>query len=307
MTRGSGEAYNQHEMDKKDTSNALSLESLFRAAFLRTKERLLSYILAFLFNILITIGITLIFGLLAAILVLPFTLAKNYVMAFTWGGILLILFVGVMVYVSTWLNLLLTQILIQNEKKGVIETFKSLRPYVPGYIWLTLLNGLFFLGLLPLGFLSVFIIYLFWGFWNSFTVFVYLTEHRKGMQNLWASKDMINTNFWGIFFRLALISLATILISMLLSMTSKDNGLSSLLYILFSILSVPFVISYRYEIFKHTKRIDHPKTPKVWIILSVIGFILFLLSVVAIVSTLGADAPKYFEKYQNAPSTPYKI
>lgn len=287
---------------KQQNSDPMSLENLFKAAFNRTKDRFLSYFLAFLFNMLIG-GVAIVAALLVgAILVVPFAMSKNFMMAGIWGGIVGVAFIIAMIYISSWMTLLFTQIMIQEEKKGVIETFKSLKPRVGGFIIFSLLSGLFMIGLLPLGLISLFIIPILWGVWNSFSAFVYLEENKKGLENLWVSRAIFNTSFWGNFFKLVLVSLALMIISMGLSFSSRDNSLGGLLYFLISIVSVPFMISYKYEMYKNAKeQVKGAVTkPKIWIVLSIIGYILIGVLGAAAISV--ASSQKTFPSYPKMPS-----
>jgi hypothetical protein len=229
-------------------------------------------------------------------------MAKNIMMASIWGGIVGIAFIVAMVYLSSWMTLLFTQVIIQEEKRGVVETFKSLQPRVPGFIWFSLLSGLFFVGLLPFGFLSLFIVLILWGLWNSFGAFVYLEENKKGLDNLWVSKAIFNTNFWGNFFKLILVSLAIMVLSMGLTFSSRNNGVGGLLYFIVSLVSVPFMISYKYELYKSAKINvkGAVSKPKIWIALSVIGYILLIVGGYAAISF--ASSQKSFPTPPKLPS-----
>jgi len=276
------------------------LENLFRLSWQRTTSRFLSYFLV----ILLSFG----FGLLAVGIVLVAFLLVGITAAFkipaltvTLGILLGIIALLFFVYVGSWLQLAVVAVLIQEEPLGALETVRKVRPLVWGFVWLNLISAVFYLGLLPLGIVSLSVVLLLWAFWGSFSSLVYLRYRKKGLQNVWASRYLIRQRFWGILGRVAIVYTGAFVVSLGLSQIGSE-GVSNLPSLLVNLLVTPFAISLKYEMFSLLTPPTEVKTPKVWLGLSILGWVLTIIVLVASFSALANlinnfnSLPKDWEK-----------
>ncbi len=261
-----------HELGK-----AWELEHLIKKAFARTKERFLSYFLAVVLsigiNIAVLLGVALIGGL--GFLLLN-SLTKSGFIIGTVGTIMALAAVISLMYVSAWNSLSITNTIIGREKKGVIQSFKDMRPLVWAYVGFSLLSGLFFLGLMPFSVLSFMVIFVLWSLWSSFSTFVFLTTHHRGLNVLWASKAIISQKFWTVVGRGLLVFGAIWFVSTLL-IGNGDNTAGAFASLLFSMLTAPFAMSFWFEMFSLLKHPTTVRQPTIWMILAIIGYILMAL------------------------------
>ena len=257
------------------------IESLFRKAFGRTKERFLSYIIATIIQYAIVFASLFILVLVLALLG-GFLFTLHTSLGTMLGGLLVIagIIVGTafMIYISSWSQLTLTAIIIQKKNLGAIETFKQVRPQVWSFVWYNIALNLFLLGLLPFGIISFGLILVLWLFWNVFAVFVFLEQKKTGLDNLWTSRAMVKQNFWAIIGRLVLVFVLFYVIA--LSLASVDNTVAGIANFLISIAFGPFAVSYMYEIYKLLKVPQKVIRPKGWIGLSAVGYIIVVIMLV---------------------------
>lgn len=272
------------------------LEGLFKRAFERTKERFVSYLLTWVVSFGIGILIILLSLLAVGVAVLLYVLTKSVVLTVFFGIFATIVFYFALVFSTSWISLATVSVLVSEEKLGAFDTLKKVKPLVWGYFWMSVLIGLFFVGLLPWGVLTLGVVLILWSFWATFATFVYLTTQKKGLQNLWVSRQMFLQRAWGIFGRLLLVNLGFVAINMFLSMGGGKNGLSSGLSFLFGILASPFLVSFSYEIFKNLDVPNEVKKPRVWVVFSVLGWILTVLLFVGLIFLAASQGPALFQK-----------
>jgi hypothetical protein len=284
----------------------LGIEELMKAAFVRTKDRFLSYILAYLLAFLIGLGA----GAGIALLV-----GVNFLVWFGTKSMLLTMIISLvsgvagilgLIYIGSWTGLAIIASIISPQKMGVTEYFKSVKPYVWDYYWVSVISCLFLLGLLPFGFLSLFIIYLLWAVWGAFQAFVFLDRKEKGLQNLFISKAIVSSDFWGVLLRIAVLYIAyyAILYVMSLAQTSSKEG-SAILGVFSFIVSLfagPFILSYLYELYRNLPQPTQVGSNTVWKILSVVGGIIMIIGLIAGGSALIQNGPKLLEQMQNSKS-----
>lgn len=273
-------------MDAK--SSGWQIENLVKSAFIRTKERFLSYFLALLVNGGIMIVILAAFLIIGAALYFAYSLTNSFILGIILGAVFLVFFLAVWFYIGSWLQLTLVQIIIQDQKKGAIETLKETKPLAWEYFKFNLLVALFIWGLFVFGLLSLGIIFVLWAFWSMFIAFAYLRQRKKGLDNLWVSKQMIGQKFWGIVWRMMLINIAILLLQVGVGFDDRYGGIVATVI---SLLSGPFVIAYTYEMYKNLQVPEAVKKPKIWIILSVIGWILLAVVIFITFSYLSSLLP----------------
>ncbi|MCL5004020.1 MAG: hypothetical protein M1352_01985 [Patescibacteria group bacterium] len=261
------------------------MESLFRAALARTKERFVSYF----FAAILSLGLYLALAL-AALLSLIIIVIVSAVFKFWLITVLLLLvIVGILAsvcfYVSAWANLSLTKVLIDPSKVKALDSYRQTRPLIWGFVWFLFLCSLFTVGLAPFGLFSLGIIFLLWGFWNSFSVFVYLEKGKRGLSVLWTGRALINRRFWPVAGRITLIYLAVYLVFLVVSL-SRAGFLESLVYAALTFLVQPFLISFTYELYKNCETGVESKAPAFWLILSIVGWILLSVGIYFVISAL---------------------
>lgn len=264
--------------DSKIASDPWQIESLIRSAWKRTLDRFVSYFLAIALSVVIFIAVFLVCGLAAAALI--GLSAAISLPQFPFLIVILVSLVGylVLLYVGSLSNLLVIEVIIREDKAGVMETLAKVRPLVWDYVWLSFLMSLFLGGLFIWGVLSLFIIFILWSVWGSFMTFVFLEKRKKGLTNLWLSKAMVAQKFWGIVGRLLLVNVAAFIISSILA--SSKNSVLELGSVLVSLIIQPFLISFSYEMYRIIPDHDTYKSPKGWIVMSVLGWVLGVLAIV---------------------------
>jgi MFS family permease len=229
------------------------------------------------------IGVIILILLAAGLIAILYGVTKSVLVVGVLGFVIGIGSYVAFIYVSSWTALATISVLTREEKLGVGATFEKVRPMVWGYFWMSFLAGLFMIGLMPWGILSFGVVFILWALWSSFLPFVYLKFQKKGLQSLWISRQMFRQNPWGIFGRLFLINFAVFAVSFLISLSggSGKNNITSGFSILFSAVTAPLALSFSYEMFLN---LEYPKeevkTPTVWVVFSVLGFVLTILLVV---------------------------
>lgn len=284
------------EKKEKNASASFEIERLLRSAFTRTKNRFVSYILTMVLFWLISIASFAVFIILALIIALILSMIKITAVTIVVAGIGILAAYILCVYISAWGHLAMVQVLIENIT--AMEALKKVKPLIWGYFIYTFFLGLFILGLAPFGILSLGIIFVLWGVWNMFGVFVYLDYKKVGLQNLWHSRALVNSQFWGVVLRLGIVYVAFYMIIFLFAMTGKDNGLAKTVIVLLSFFSAPFITSYLYEMYITLKTDVKVAASKVWVGLSILGGILMILGVIALTNVAITQGPALMKVIQ---------
>lgn len=278
----------------------LSIEQLISAAFNRTKERFLPYLLAAIFGVGLVIAAMLAMGLLAGVVFLLWLGTKSTVIAGIFGTIALIASIAGFIYIQSWLSLSIVYTLIAKQRVSVTDAFKTMRPLITGYIWVSIVNFLLLFGLLPFGIVTIFILFLVWAVWSTFTVYVYIEKRMHGLDNLFMSKAIISKNFWGFVFRIVIIYVLYLLVAFVIQAIGRESSaLSGIIYMIFSFLAGPFMISYMYEMYHN---FEHPKdvgSKQIWIILSAVGWVIMIIGIFTFSSFIGREIPKIQQEFIN--------
>ncbi len=275
--------------------NSWQIEQLIKRAFIRTKDRFISYFLAIIVAVLIFLATFILFGI-AAIPAIVLIKAQPMIAAIM-GVILAVGFIVALAYIGSWVTLAHVAILIQEPKQGVMETFKSVRDRVWGYVWLSIIVGLFIYGLIPLGILTLGLVLILWAVWGSFTLFIYLEKKKKGLANVWHSRALVSQKFWGIVWRVIVMYVGVLVLQFALAFGTQNTSVAALGGIgsgIISIFSGPFITSFLYEMYHMMKEPKEVKTPKVWIGLSILGWVLGLVLVVSLATIIPPFIQKNF-------------
>lgn len=276
------------------------LENLIKRAFERTKERFLSYFLTWVASFAFVLGVMVILLLAIGLIAVIYGITKSALLVVLLSIVLTIAFYVALIFVTSWISLATISVLIDDKKLGVGETFSKVKPLVWGYFWMNLLVSLFFFGLLPWGILSLSAVLILWAFWASFVAFAYLKFQKRGLQSLWISRQMFLARGWGIFGRMVIVNLAVFAIGFLFSFSLR-NAAGRGLSFLCSIVTGPFLISFQYEMFKNLNEPKQVKKPTVWFVLSLVGWILMIVGIVAVVGFAIQNAMILFNQYQSNP------
>lgn len=275
-----------------------SVESLISAAWSRTRQRFLSFFLASLmmYALFIAMGIAwLILSALLAGVAAVVHVPVLQVLLFVILGVSM--FIGVL-FIASWSSLATITTIVNPEKIGVLEAFKKVKPIALPFVWVQILMMLFFIGLMPVSAILLFIPLFIWYFWANFIVFVYLEKQRKGLENLWVSRAMVNQNFWGIIGRMFLLTIAILFFTFLFS--ASRNGTLIILWQLVNILIIaPFWVSYSHEIYSQLDKKESAPVPKVWIVVSIVGFVIMVLLAGTLMKTLQDNLPEMLRKQTN--------
>ena len=274
------------------TDGSWEIETLMRKAFQRVRGRFLTYILAYVLMFALVFGVTFLFvfmGILAAgAFANKMTLITGILLA-----VLTVLGVIAFMYITGFTQLVVVYTLIRKEKGTIMQNINEMKSLVWGYVWLNIAMLIFMIGLLPVGLISIFIVYVLWAFWGSFSAFVYIEHKKKGLDNLWISYMMVKKRFWAIAGRMALVVMAYMLVSGLLSM--YDNAILNVLQYAVYIFFGPFILSYDYEIYRLLEVPAKVERPGMWIALSVVGYVFIGLLIFYAGQRIGDTGPRLRE------------
>ncbi len=254
---------------------------LLKKSFIRTKNRFVYYLLANVLGLIAGSGVF--FGALTigSLLSLFTSTIGSTFLAVAIISFFILLVALIFIYVFSWTQLLSVELLIQSRRQSLIRTFNKINPMILDYQWFLILSSLFIAGLIPLSIVSVSIISILWFFWNNFSIFVYLKRKKRGLDNLWYSRSLINQKFWTVLTRFLFVNIIAFGLYFLL-LTSGDYYAQMSIPV-FSFLLTPFLISFNYEIYKLLKEPKEVVRPKIWIWLSVAGWVINLIVLTAFV------------------------
>lgn len=167
-----------------------------------------------------------------------------------------LILIALAVFVSIVSKIALAFIVMENPQEfSIIASLKKAAPYFKSYLWVGFLTGLF----IVLGFILFIIPGFILAIYLSMTAWIFLNEGIKGMSAIKASYHMVKGYWWAMFWRLAvpflvfmfLISLPTAF------MEEKSLAMNSYNFVtqIISILIVPFVTSYTFNVYKSLKEV----------------------------------------------------
>jgi hypothetical protein len=265
------------------TPSPWDIDSLLRNAYERVKPRFLKFFLAYILSSLAVTGVVGAFGVVGVLAGYTTYAPHNLIMFITLVGTIAISGFFVLVYVSSWMQLTLLKIITQEDPKtSLMETFKSVQPLIKDYFVMQLIITAFMIGLVPVFFLTFGIAGIFWWVIFTFVQFVFIDKQKKGLDNLWLSKELVQQNFFGVFGRIAFILVTISFLSGIFR--AMENPILKIIGILIEFLSTPFTLSFYYEMYRNFKHpAEEVEKPKVWLGISVVGWIItFLLTMLFI-------------------------
>lgn len=270
----------------------MNIENLFSKAFSRFKERFLSYLIVNALSWGLGIILVLAGLLMAGVVALVWFVAKAVIVAAVLGTIAAVVFIVGLIYISAWIQLATVDVLISSKKLPPFDVYKKVKPLIGGYIYFMVVLGLFMLGLLPFTLVSLFIIGILWSLWSIFSVFVYLEKRKKGLENLWASREMVNQKFWPILGVILLVIVLMTLVSIVLVSAKTGFAIS----LVSQLVLTPFIMSLYYELYLTLKTPAKVSKAPVWMALSVIGYVITVLVLVVSVQALGKLGSDFMKK-----------
>ncbi|MFA9289278.1 MAG: hypothetical protein ACEQSA_05370, partial [Weeksellaceae bacterium] len=274
---------------------------LLRAAFTRTKDRILPYFWTMIISIVMQVALIIGLGLLAGLNALIWMMTQSVPVTGITAFISVLVAIVVGTYVNAWTSLAIIYSLISPHKLKPGEIFTAMKPLIVRYYWVMGLVGLFFIGLLPFGLITLFIVILVWVIWGAFTVYTVIEYKDQHLGSLWRSKAIVSTRFWAVLLRLIIIYGGFYLIMMVLGMSQESTNspvVGAIVFIL-SILSGPFLMSYSYETYRN---LEHPETygkNTVWKALSIIGLILVMAGITFGMNYAVQNIPSMIEQIEN--------
>jgi hypothetical protein len=269
------------------------IEVLLKNAFMRTKERFLSYFLSSL----IMWGATALYAtlglLLGGSLVFLVALTKSTILVGAVSTVLVLAFLMGLFYFMGWWGIAVIEIITQESKTDVVGALKKVKPLVWSYLGTQAVVGLFMLGLLPFMVISLGVVAILWGYWGAFIAFAFLEKGKRGMDALWYSRSLFNQKFWPITARMLLLTLLLVFIQGLLG--SNDHNVLRVASWVVSILSTPFVYSYYYAIYKNLDRSAESVKSTGWVVTSIIGWIITVVVLVAFSAAAAKNLPNMLQ------------
>lgn len=253
------------------------MEKIIVAAANRFKKRWLRYFLLYLLGILASIALTILLACSGALIFgIYYLLGQNIIVAVILGIGLILAALFAFIYIGTLFNLAQNLALVGENNQEMSLALKTAQPLALPFLVFNALSSLFMLGLLYTGVL-LFIPLLLWAIWSSFSLFAFLDNHRGGLKPLWYSRSKVQGHLGKVFLYQSILFIAILLITVLVAQfDSQYQFVNTLVYLFFT----PFNICFSYELYRSLPEPTETKTPKVWLALSVLGYVLLILILV---------------------------
>lgn len=255
------------------------MEQLFLKAWGRFKNKFLRYFLITAISL----------GVYLLLTVLSLLLAGLFFAIFWFSGkslflipLLVVPYLAIVVtgwlYMGSWMELTKIMAVTADDIKDLADTFAKTKPLVWQFLGYGVLSGLFFIGLLYTNFL-LFIPAIMWYFWGLFASFSFLEGKRGKLAPLWYSKAVVNQSFGKVFFYVAVLTLASMMLTG--AFTYIDDRLAALNTVLWFVSSL-FLLSFNYELYRSLPKPKEYRSSRGWLILSVIGWLLIPFMVITL-------------------------
>ena len=123
--------------------------------------------------------------------------------------------------------------------------------------------------------------------WFAFAMYILVIEGTKGMDALVKSREYVRGNWWGVFGRIALVSIIVWIVVWVFTLFfqgSENEGIGGIVQFVISILLTPFTVIYTYLMYESLKK-NKPEvassTPssgskRLYSIIAVLGFLLMV-------------------------------
>jgi hypothetical protein len=271
-----------------------SISSLFSDSWKLYKERW-----QVLVEIVLLPTLVILLGYVLFYLGLPFSIL---------GG--LIVFIGYIIFIFSMLPVIFSL----HHAAGADASYKATLGWFWPFVWVTILEILAVMG----GFIMLIIP----GIWLAVALmlmmYVFVIEHRRGVDALRQSKDYIKGYWWAVLGRVLLLGLiflaATIIIEIPVTIIA-GNAARVLVTMALTLFFVPFSVIYHYIIFENLRALKpelaEAQTKKGTGFIktsAIVGIVIPILAVCALVIALGFGvfhAMRYMNRY--APSPGYGV
>lgn len=285
--------------------------TIIKLAWIRTKERWVNYTLIVVQFILLPILIAIIISA-AAFVALPIILTfskdtnTNNAIQFISAALAIILPVAALVsavYRNIVGSIALTKIVIdpvRDRKKTVEESKRLVTPYINFLTILTLLN-IGYLIYIPI---TLFTVVFFMQVWTQFAMFSFVLDEKKGSFNIWTGIQIYRKNFFMVTGHAILLQLAGTLIANggnIITYTLDNKKSINIILIVAAvqlaivactIIFQIFGIAYMFELYKRLRVPEKILVPTVWVLFSILGWLLALGLVAYGIQYLVAHPPQ---------------
>lgn len=173
--------------------------------------------------------------------------------------VLLVVFVLVIIIGQIWAQTALLHAVIHNQEKiGVIESYRRGWHKVFPYLWVSFLSGLIIVG----GFLLFIVPGIIFAIWFSLAFIVLVSEDMRGMNALLKSREYVTGRWGSVFWRLIFIGIVSYLVSLIPAFIFLFLETSKILEVVriiisfsISLLFTPLMMIYLFLIYSHLKSI----------------------------------------------------
>jgi hypothetical protein len=218
----------------------------------------------------------------SGLIVFPFIVTKNMAVFVPLAIIMGAIALGALIFISSWSTLIATH-LLKNSSASLKTLASETKKDVGRLVKTNILIALFFVGLLPLGIVSAFVVYILWSLWASMIALSFVYEERSGLDALWGSKGHVQKRFWQVVGLLALSTGTSMLVNTLFQ--QFDVPLRGVLTNLIGVFLSVFVLCGLYELFIQAPKSASVRKPAGWMLASKLGYIVLLLIIVLGFST----------------------
>ncbi len=250
------------------------MEKLFKLAWKRFKERFLRYYLVSLLGwgiLLVSIlGMVMLGGVFYVLFLL---LGKSLIIGGSLVMVWVISFLLLIGYIDGWVKLANVSAIRDGGANSVMGCFGETKGIIIGFLVFEILQALFLTGIFYTNILLL-IPAILWSVWGAFSIFAYVEGKRGGLTPLWYSRARVKKSFMRVFISLVVLFLAILMVYFILF---RISGKMAFLNGAISFLLGPFITAYVYELYKSLPEADEYKVPSVWVILSIIGWIIIVL------------------------------
>jgi hypothetical protein len=237
-----------------------SFFSLIKECFQVYKSKWKVLLLLFLISYAITYFSA---GIIAAIIAAPAVFVsffKSKEMLWLTIGLFSLVAIILIAIMSSWLQAGIIMILKDRaETLRFREILRRAKPFIFPYVWVTLIT----LPIIILGFIFFAIPGIIFSIWFLFTKYVLISENKKGLAAIAASREYVRGYFGKILLLVLTAMFLMIFIMSIFESLSKNLPMGNYIHSAISILVAPLPLIYYYLIYEHLKKIkgDTVATP----------------------------------------------
>jgi hypothetical protein len=172
------------------------------------------------------------------------------------------------------------------KKIGIRETLKHARIFIMPILLTSALSGLLAVG----GYFLFIIPGILFSIWFSLSQFVVVYEKKKNLLALHTSHEYLRGNILAVIWRWIVVYAPFIILGLVMGVATEENNAVSGIINILSLFAGPFYLIYGYVLYTHLKKgkgsqiTSVPQKSKLlYILLPIIGYVLFFLSVVLII------------------------